>query len=743
VSGERRAASRIFVAGAAALAAVAVVARLRGTEIPGWHAEYHFGPFPNRNQTANFFALAALLGLALTRREFRAGRWVQGVGWALAVAVLAQAIFLTYSRAGVAMLFGGVGLFALWTTLRPRPSRGSDSTFAGGSLSSGNYLRSRLPRAALAVSLGLLLLSAFFLFGGKTLERFRPTAGQSVQGAATTALTGDFRWRIQADAFAMDRVLPSCGLGIGNFAAVFPLYRERSTDVFSRALHPESDWLWLWAEMGWPSVVAVAVGLGLLVRRLRPWQLLTGGEARARPTERGTPDDGNDTETGLLAEFRGLPRSASSPAPDRSLRVAALLALLAFVCHSFVDVGAHRLGTQLAAVFVLGLALPVGARQPSSGWVAALFRGAGLLLMLVGAGWFVAARTGGIWPGRIGVENLQARAIEASERGDLAAVKTWTTRALDIAPLDFQMLHTRGLAGAYAGGDEAAAAAAAEDFRRARALEPLFQEFPLREAQAWLAGGNGVHAERAVPAIEETFRLDPVRGERIFHQALLAASTLPEPKGMEVRESLEALAKQVPALLFAFLDDLGPQDAGPRLAAVLAADPELTRFDAAGKGEFLRIWATHGEENPEAFLAAMEAHPDWQPLAWRAWAGALAQAGEPKRACTLAERFATTPKLPPALSRKGAPSSTGEARSLEELQRLFAGPGGGLAPGLELLRAQLDAGSRKAALATLHELEARPAPPPYLFYLEAQLHAEAQDWPHAWTAWDHYLGRPR
>ena len=211
---------------------------------------------------------------------------------------------------------------------------------------------------------------------------------------------------------------------------------------------------------------------------------------------------------------------------------------------------------------------------------------------------------------------------------------------------------------------------------------------------------------------------------------------------MEVRESLEVLAQRVPALLFAFLEDLSPQDAGPRLAAMLADDPELTRFDAAGKGEFLRLWATHAED-PKAFLAAMEAHPDWQPLAWRAWAGALAQAGEPKRACTLANRFAAAPKLPPALSRRGPLARTGEARSMEELQRIFAGSRGGLAPGLELLRAQLDAGLRKEALATLHELESRPAPPPYLFYLEAQLHAEAQDWSHAWVAWDKYFGRPR
>ena len=188
-----------------------------------------------------------------------------------------------------------------------------------------------------------------------------------------------------------------------------------------------------------------------------------------------------------------------------------------------------------------------------------------------------------------------------------------------------------------------------------------------------------------------------------------------------------------------------PQDAGPRLAAVLEADPELDRFDTAGKIEFLRLWAERGDDLP-ALSALLDERPDWQPLAWRAWARALARAGEPERACALAERFAPLPTLPPVLSRReGAPAGGGgggsPARSIEELQRIFGGSRGGLAPGLELLRAQRDAGQRTEMLATLRELTARPAPPAYLFYLEAQLRTEARDWTRAWAAWEQYLQR--
>lgn len=747
-NGEARAAARVFVGGAALLAAVAVVARLRGVEVRGWHAEYHFGPFPNRNQTANFFVLSALLGLALARREFRAGRWPRGVAWAIAIAVLAQAIFLTYSRAGVAMLFAGVGLFALLTTLRRKSSATLKESHAP---LPGNALRSWLPQAALAASVALLLLAGFFLFGGRTLDRFRPAAGRSVSSAASAALTGDFRWRIQADALAMNRTLPAPGLGIGNFPAIFPLYRERSAGAIARAIHPESDWLWLWAEMGWPAVVVAGLGVGLVLRRMRPWETLSG--VRSERQMLHVECKALDVSDPASSIQHPAPSTSATPhtSADHALRLAATLGVLAFLCHSFVEVSTHRLATALAAVFVLGLALPsvdadAPRRQPEvtrpwSGWVSVLFRCVGLLLALVGASWLIAARTGAAWPGAVGVESLKAQALAAAERGDLAAVESLSSRALAIAPLNYQMYHARGLARVWAGGDEEAVEASAEDFRRARALEPLFAELPLREAQAWLTSSGGRHAARAVPAVEETFRRDPVSGERIFHAAFQRAAALPEEAGAELRESLEALARRVPALWFAFLDELGPQDAAPRLAAVLAADPELTRFDASGQATFLRLWAERGDDLP-ALTAILEKHPDWQPLAWRPWAAALAGAGEPERACALADHFAPTPTLPPALRDDAPLSTTTEPRSIEALERVFAGSRGGLAPGLELLRAQRAAGQRTEALATLRELSARAAAPPaYLFYLEARLRAEGRDWPRAWVAWEKYFER--
>ena len=38
----------------------------------------------------------------------------------------------------------------------------------------------------------------------------------------------------------------------------------------TRSLHPESDWLWLWTELGWPAVVLTIVGIALLVSRVFP-----------------------------------------------------------------------------------------------------------------------------------------------------------------------------------------------------------------------------------------------------------------------------------------------------------------------------------------------------------------------------------------------------------------------------------------------------------------------------------------
>src|SRR4029077_9733957 len=82
-----------------------------------------------------------------------------------------------------------------------------------------------------------------------------------------------------------------------------------------RALHPESDWLWLWTELGWPAVVLTIVGIALLVNRVFPLRVGT----------------------------------------NQGYRLAALIAALLLAIHGIIDVSGHQVGTAFAAVFLLGL----------------------------------------------------------------------------------------------------------------------------------------------------------------------------------------------------------------------------------------------------------------------------------------------------------------------------------------------------------------------------------------------------
>jgi len=84
----------------------------------------------------------------------------------------------------------------------------------------------------------------------------------------------------------------------------------------SRSLHPESDWLWVWAEMGLPSI-ALLLGAGVILF----WRVL--------PLKEGT---------------------------NQRVRFTAAAGALLFALHGCVDVSAHRLGTFLAGTLFLGLA---------------------------------------------------------------------------------------------------------------------------------------------------------------------------------------------------------------------------------------------------------------------------------------------------------------------------------------------------------------------------------------------------
>src|ERR1700737_3207129 len=189
---------------------------------------------------ADLFAITAIILLASGQDDIRyhRKRWIV---WFAAYAIIVAAIILNFSRAGVVILVLGSALWIGAIALRQRSTA----------------------RLALGSSFVLVLLSILLLMGGQTLQRFH------LRGFHSSGISSDFRWLIFQDVFQLIRSSPWCGIGLGNFEPVFAIFRDASL-ADTRALHPESDWLWLWAELGWPALIVALAALGLIIRRIFP-----------------------------------------------------------------------------------------------------------------------------------------------------------------------------------------------------------------------------------------------------------------------------------------------------------------------------------------------------------------------------------------------------------------------------------------------------------------------------------------
>src|SRR5256885_5504708 len=230
---------RTFAFGVACLTALCIAVRAGHTALPFWHNERGFGPFPNRNQTANLFGLTAVVILACGQEDIRHGR-KRWIFWLVALAVMIAGIVLDFSRAGVLLLVAGSALWLGAFALR----KGSAA------------------RIALGASALLVLLTIILLFGGQTFERFNLRAGD-------TGVASDLRWAIYRDAAHLIMASPWCGIGLGNFDEVFAVFRDVSL-TSARTIHPESDWFWFCVEAGWPAIALIVIGIVLFVRRVFP-----------------------------------------------------------------------------------------------------------------------------------------------------------------------------------------------------------------------------------------------------------------------------------------------------------------------------------------------------------------------------------------------------------------------------------------------------------------------------------------
>ena len=671
--GERRRAGQVFAAGVAALAGVFVLLAQRGVIVPIWPNVRHFGPFPNRNQTADFLAVGALPVLALARAAWRGGRVRGALGWLTGWLLAAVAVFQCFSRAGIAILFISTALYLgveFFRAARRPPANQAEAKFAPWR------------RVALLVSLVLVATSVFLAVGGDTLERMRPGSVY----AETNTVSNDLRRRLQADAVSMTNSAPWCGVGLGNFAGLFEIFRRQSADAPLRSIHPESDWLWLAAEMGWPALALTVAGCVLLGRRMWP----------------------------------------ERQSHDRPLRTAAALAVAAFAVHGLFDVSAHRLGTAMCGLFLAGLALPGNAESEGAklapvgpGWPVVVFRVLGVGFLGVGILWMTEARGGWVLPGAQGISRLETAALGQGQAHDYADAQGTATRALAWAPLNWELYFIRAGAGVYLRRD---LEATGMDFRRARFLERCSPTAPLDEARLWAAVGQN---PQTVNAVLEACRRAPARpGDFIGPINLLRGG---DPDYVDL---LGAAVLRHPELAVSFTEHLEGTNLADFIARVLQSDPDLARLDAGQKLRLFRAWALKGD--PQTLASGMASHPGWQSLGWRWWAEACGRVATPetwRQACQIAASHAPKPDVP----------TINDSRSLVQLQRADLGSSDDAALALALSRAQQTAGDPDAAARTLHRMAIRPGSPAYFSYLEAQLAMQTDQWQTGWDAWRRYL----
>jgi len=464
---------RTLAGGLTFFATLVAILYFTGLTLPGWSSPTKLGPFENRNQLSTVLALSLLLLLALALNDWKKHR-LWSVFWILGGALTFYLLILNFSRAGVILFFCGGMAWAFFNL----------------------GLSRQMGRLAMAFLIMVLMLCAFVIYGGKTLERFEQLT------TASTFISKESQGRaaIHQDALAMISDQPWAGVGLGNFQSVFPQYLNAfKPEALIR--HPESDWLWLGAEMGIPSLL---LALALILC----WLLAT------------------------------LPLKSGS---DKFLRSACLVMGLVVLANGFIDVPLHRVGSLLPSLFIASLAI-VNTNWSVAGLVSKrIFQLMGGLLV--------------VW----GIISLGELATFWSKPGSTAAITALgtsketallkTDQALLSNSLNWQ-LYFRRAALTLGTGD---VVGARDDFRRARFLEPILANLPLQESLIWMP----VRPDLAIAAVSDMLSRSNFDVGTKYQTLEKEAQRLGQT---EFLEQLSALARDRPDLEQFYLETAGEED---------------------------------------------------------------------------------------------------------------------------------------------------------------------------------------
>jgi len=272
-------------------------------------------------------------------------------------------------------------------------------------------------------------------------------------------------------------------------------------------------------------------------------------------------------------------------------------------------------------------------------------------------------------------------------------------------------------------GDEAAAL---QDFRRARFLEPTWAGLPYKEGMLWVNYDSAL----AYAAWREALQLNDNVPEGTWHNIRDALRDVPDGD-----DYLSNLSKTRPNYRYEYLMSVAPERFAAEWQDELANDPLLAKYDDPVYGpmwrqSLLERWA---ELDGPAALDYLGKNPRLAPQAWLVRLRALAQSGRYDEAMNLARKRLPAAVLPTA----GMALYDDDSDST--LAEMFQNNPQDLVVGAVLLKRQLDAKNWSDAFKTLDELNALKMPPPFVSWWRAQLLEQQGHSDEAWQALLPYL----
>lgn len=530
----------------------------------------------------------------------------------------------------------------------------------------------RAPYIKAGIPVTLLLFSLFLYFGDESRDRVLD------QITAGTSLTADFRLLIYRDTLAMFLERPWTGFGYGNFEAVFPQFRDLTFQA-QRVVHPESDLFWLLTEGG-------VIGLAFIL-------LLVAGILKIT-----------------------FPRMQEE---RDSARLLGFLCLILFLFHSFVDVSGHRIVTLLLAIFLVGMGVRRRDREQARelpAFYPLVWRGVGVLVLLLGVTWWaspLASIPTKEEHYRVLFEDSLAQSLESNDFQKLESLSTAYVAAF---PVSYQSHFNRARAQLL----QRQTAAAAQQFRIARFLNPVSQRLTFWEGEVWL----GINPQWSLDAWRETLNRPEDPNHDFRRQMANYYSKYPQ-----IQEGLLQLSEVDGGLRLFLLRQLNGRQFNTELERDIAYDPTLSLYSPEARSFLLRRWARFGGGEP--LFAFIRENPEVVEHPWELEAVGLANAGQTREAIRTIRGALGQPEIP----------VDSNLTDVLQLEREFRRNPRDLLRGAVLLKKQIEEKRWAQALQTALVMSRNPDAPSYVYFWAGEIYFMQDELENSWSFFEEYLDR--